>query len=328
MSVLQPTLPELGRIRAGDKQPVKGKKDVFRPNRLDRFRLTSQNPILLHKAVELGYGDEVIEWPDAPEGRQWQLYCTVEALPVYVPPMAAFSQYNELWAGAECTYRCDGQVVHRSAIGGIEEGMLCQCDTFDERVPVVTRVNVMLPDLPGLGVWRLNTQGYYAGSELQGIVQMLSAASARNTWIDAQLMITQRRQRKEGQTRVFPVITLQPVEMTPRQMLALQQPVPVKQIEMPSDDDVYLPPHSPETGEVLDRGKLLNRIVELRKEYGHPLKGFNEWIATHYAPAKTSADCTEEQLQTIIHILETDPYGMGADQPELGIKDDRTAAPF
>jgi hypothetical protein len=241
MPTLTPTLPQLGRIRAGDQ--VATKNGQTRPHRLERFRLTSQNKPLLHTAVELGYGEEVIEWPNAPEGRQWQVYCTVDSLPVIVPSLAAFSQYDELWEGSECVYRCDGATVVKSSLGtdgdGIVEGMPCMCAQFADRVPTVTRVSLFLPDMPGIGVWRLDTRGFYAGSELQGIVLMLQDAAQSGMMVPAELSITQRRQRKNKQTRVFPVIALQPREMTMGQVLQLQQPPTAKHIAAPSDVDVY-----------------------------------------------------------------------------------------
>lgn len=275
MSVLAPTLPQLGRIRAGDKQPIKGKRDIFRPNRLERFRLTSQNPVLLAKAVEAGYGDAVEEWPDAPEGRQWQLYCTVDRLPVSVPHLAAFSQYSEHWQAAECAYRCDGETLIRfvdlyetaqqrlkakdikeipqwildAHELDIIEGMPCPCAQFTELPPTVTRLNVYLPDLPGIGVWRLDTRGFYAGSELQGIALMLQEAALRGMWIDAELSITQRRKRSGGQTRVFPVIQLQPLDMSMRQVMQLRQArapqLPEAQKQLPTADDVWGEPTNP-----------------------------------------------------------------------------------
>ncbi|MGI9297848.1 MAG: hypothetical protein ACR2QC_08110 [Gammaproteobacteria bacterium] len=229
MPTLSPTLPLLGRIRAGDRS---GRNNA--PKRLDHFRLTSDNKPRLEYAVKLGWGEEVIEWPDAPEGRQWQMYGTMDSLTVVVPKIAAFSQYDELWSGAECIYRCDGTSILKTQphkdypglgeVGGIQEGMPCVCEQFSERVPTVTRVSLFLPELPGVGVWRLDTRGFYAGTELQGIVGMLEEASRRGMYIEADLGISQRKRRSNGQTRIFPVPTLQPRELTMGQILQLRQP--------------------------------------------------------------------------------------------------------
>ena len=244
MPTLETTLPLLGRIRAGDRS---GKSKA--PKRLERFRLTSDNKPRLEYAKSLGWGNEVVEWPDAPEGRQWQLYCSVDSLTVVVPQAAAFSQYDEIWSGAECIYRCDGTRVvkiqpHKDypSFGepdGICEGMACVCEEFEGRVPTVTRISLFLPELPGIGVWRLDTRGFYAGGELQGITQMLEEASRRGMYIEADLAISQRKRRSAGQSRIFPVPTLQPKEMTMGQILQLKSTQKPKAIAPPSNEDVF-----------------------------------------------------------------------------------------
>ena len=256
MAPLAPVLPELGRIRLGDQQPVKGQEGRMRPNRLDRFRLTSENKPRLDYAVSLGWGDEVTAWA-SPLGPQWQLYCTVDALTVVIPQEAAFSQYDELWHGSECIYRCDGHHLLQASIivpadgkqlrpealalnailEHLSEGMPCACEQFEERVPTVTRLSVFLPEMPGIGVWRLDTRGFYAGGELQGIANLLQAAAARQQYIEADLAISYRKVRRQGQTRTFPVPTLQPREMTMGHLLGGRPQMPA--LPPPSDADVF-----------------------------------------------------------------------------------------
>ena len=285
MAILTPTLPQLGRIRAGDTQTMKG--GDTRPNRLERWRLTSDNKPRLEYAVTLGWGEEVLEWPDAPEGRQWQLYCTVESLTVVVPHMAALSQCDELWQGSECVYRCDGVTVLKSTIDGSEEGGPCQCDTFAERPATVTRVNLYLPELPGIGVWRLDTRGFYAGSELQAVVAMLSDATASGMPIKADLAISYRKRRSGGQTRIFPVPTLQPHEMTMAHILRLD--APQRALPLPTDAEVYGLPEPTPSSELIDPEQAHEAAVVAVRERlkkamadGLPHTEFMTWIKRVY----------------------------------------------
>ena len=55
-----------------------------------------------------------------------------------------------------------------------------------------TRVNVMLRDLPGLGVWRVESTGVNAAAELAGVVQLCSEATARGRLLPAKLRLEHR----------------------------------------------------------------------------------------------------------------------------------------
>jgi len=267
VSIFEPKLQELGRIRIGDK--VKTSKGGTRPVRLETFRLTSENKPRLHFAQTL-YGGEITEWEDAPVGRQWQLITETNFLPVSVPPNQTISQAWEQWSASGCKVRCNGEFIFHAEDESLK-GMECQCpvDPAERRALAskgtacnpVTRLSVLLYDVPGIGVWRLDTGGYYAGSELMAIVPFLQAASAEGRFLNCELRLETRQVKRGGQTMVYPVVTLQPVNITLMQLLSRQIP----------DEGLIAPPQIPHRiasrSETLDRGReAIGELIEVGEE--------------------------------------------------------------
>lgn len=176
-------VPELGRIRMGDKS------EKGFPIRLRTFRLTSHSKLTLDAAAAL-YGGEVKPWTDAPNEGMFELITERDEIDVLVPAMFnVITQSYELWQGGTCERRCDGSV---EAISG--KDCLCAADGLegpDRLCDIVTRLRVMLPRVPGLGVWRLDTQGYIAATSLPATVTLL-ARLMPGQWIPAVLRAEQR----------------------------------------------------------------------------------------------------------------------------------------
>lgn len=187
---LQRRLRELGRIRLGEQRVSKNGKNY--PAKLDTFRLTSQDGAVISAAAEV-FGGDPRPWKDAPAGEQFEVVTLASCLNVIVPPTGmAFSQWNETWTGGGCKKRCDGKwdVVRDCA---------CDCDPDKRECAPHTRLSVILSDLPGLGVWRLDTQGYYAAVELAGVVDVIEAYAARGQMLPARLMLEQREVKRPGE---------------------------------------------------------------------------------------------------------------------------------
>lgn len=209
---LQRRIAEVGRIRIGQQVPTSsGRGAKKRPTKLDTFRLTSPNRTRIEQAARL-YGGDVNEW-EAPAGKQFEVITKTDTLPVIVPPSdMAFSQWYELWSGGGCQRRCDGAT---DSIGDRP----CVCDPNNRECDIHTRLSVMLRDMPGLGLWRIDTSGYYAALELQGAVDVMRMAAAAGTMLPAQLRLEQRMiKRADEQTKRFAVPVLD-VEISPAQLL-------------------------------------------------------------------------------------------------------------
>lgn len=176
---------ELGRIRLGAKATTKQGKEY--PTTLDTWRLTSGQKGYLDAAREL-YGGTVEPWADAPDEGQWQLVTDSSQLRVLIPSsLRTVSQAYELWAGGTCERRCDGTTEQLS-------GGACLCDPVSRECELMTRISIMLPDVPGLGVWRLDTSGWHAATSLPATIELLKSLSSQ-PWIPAILRLEQRSKR-------------------------------------------------------------------------------------------------------------------------------------
>lgn len=178
--------PELGRIRLGEKG------DRGQPVKLRTFRLTSHSKLLLEAAAAL-YGGTVKAWDGAPDEGMWQVTTAASELDVLIPGASgAVSQSYEVWKGGTCTRRCDGVTESVSASP-------CVCRVLGQEGPdrdceVVTRFRVILPRVPGLGVWMLTTSGWMAATTLPSTLSLLARMTS-GEWIPAVLRAEQRSKK-------------------------------------------------------------------------------------------------------------------------------------
>lgn len=232
---LQRRLAEIGRIRIG--QQVATSNGKMRPAKLATFRLTSADKVRIDHAATL-YGGHPQQW-DAPAGAQWEVVTETADLDVIVPPSdMAFSQHYELWSKGGCQRRCDGRIEV------ITQGP-CLCDPAARDCDIHTRLSVMLRDLPGLGVWRVDTSGYYAAVELQGAVEVIQLAAGRGEMLPARLRLEQRQVKRivdgKAQTRNFAVPVLD-IEVSPGQLMGSQSRAQITAGDSPVDGAARLTP--------------------------------------------------------------------------------------
>lgn len=200
---LQRRLREIGRIRIGEKVETSSGKS--RPAKIDTFRLTSRDQRVIEAASDV-WGGDVTMWDDAPDGPQWQVYLATKEIPVVVPPGdMSFSQAYEQWTAGGCKVRCDGRWDHQGDTA-------CHCDPTARACDIHSRLSLILPDVPGLGMWRLDTQSYYAAVELGGVVDLCAAQSAQGVMLPARLRLEQRSVKRvangKTQTRKFAIPVL------------------------------------------------------------------------------------------------------------------------
>lgn len=187
---VEPRLLEIGRLRMGTVEDG-------HPSKLEHWRLTSSHLDALSAASKI-YGGVVGEWQGG-----YELLTTSDVLNVMVPPNA-LTQYLEAWTAGGIQRRCDGQTE-------LISGDPCHCDGEAIRTcDPSTLLRVLLPELPGLGVWILGTKGWTAAAELQGSVALLARLPRTGEWPVAELALEQRTKVVEGQTRryVVPAIRL------------------------------------------------------------------------------------------------------------------------
>lgn len=177
---LQRRLTEVGRIRIGQKVPTSNGKT--RPGKLDRLRFTSPARHLIDAIAEQ-LGGQVKPW-QAPSGPQFEVITDAKEIPVYVPPQNIDPWY-EAWGNGYMQRRCDGE---REA----KRDVPCMCKPDSRDCKPTTRISLMLADVPGLGVWRLESHGWNAAAELSMLTEMLAQAPKP---LPARLLIQPRQQK-------------------------------------------------------------------------------------------------------------------------------------
>lgn len=203
-------LPDAGRIRIGIKVPTRNGKS--RPEKIDRFRFTSQDRIALDQVAAI-YGGTVEEWkePKAASG-QWQVITDANELRIALPPdPLGNTPIYELWSGGGCQRRCDGETCEMLTNGqdGLDlQQVPCICDRKQAlECNLHTRLSVLLPDVRFSGVWRLDTKSSNAAVELPGMVDLIRTLQDRGIQ-RATLRVEWRKQVLAGQTREFAVPVL------------------------------------------------------------------------------------------------------------------------
>ncbi|HYI67113.1 MAG TPA: hypothetical protein VEW95_09335 [Candidatus Limnocylindrales bacterium] len=221
---LQKRLRELGRIRTGEK--VAGSNGP-RPSKLDRFRLTSGSQTLIEAAAE-AYGSDkrgVRPWTNPFDNSQeYEVVVAAETLRIVVPPGQSLSQWWEMWTGGGCARRCDGE---RESI--TDKPCLCppvgkeraEAAAKGRACKPTTRVSVILPDLPDIGTWRLESHGFNAAVELAGMADILEGATRQGRMIPAKMRLDQRTVKRQGEaTRNFAVPVIEVDHAAARMLLA------------------------------------------------------------------------------------------------------------
>lgn len=84
-----------------------------------------------------------------------------------------------------------------------------------------TRIQVMLKDIEGAHVWRVETGSFYAATELPGIAKILAASKGI---IPGRLILDQRSVVRDGKTKKFAVPVLDVDGFTPAQLLSGRVP--------------------------------------------------------------------------------------------------------
>lgn len=208
---IQQRIRECGRIRIGQKGP-KGQ-----PQKLTTFRFTSFDRRAVEAAAKL-WGGEVKPCEDKDLKGQFEVITNASEIPIFASPMEP-SQYMELWSGGGCTRRCDGNTELLS-------GKPCMCDPDNDKPEMcckpTTRLPVILPDLPGLGVWRLESKGWNAATELLQSFNLLRSLNGYKDMPEGLLAIEERTSRSNGQTKRFMVPVIR-IGLAPRAVLQAAQ---------------------------------------------------------------------------------------------------------
>lgn len=218
---------ELGRLRTGytdhsgaEPRPVKSRTWIF-----------SSAARHYVEAAAVQFGGQVETWQ--PLGRnvpeQHRVITESPSIDALLSPGDPLTQANEMWTGGGCARRCDGrieQLSRRECLCLGEYGQDWYLESPKRVCRPTSRLNVMLPDMPDIGLWRVETHSYWAANEWGGTVDSILSGTGGRGLVPVALRIEQRRRLANGLTKHFPVIAVELRGLTPRQ--ALSGPIPTE----------------------------------------------------------------------------------------------------
>ncbi|MBL8048114.1 MAG: hypothetical protein JNJ45_05480 [Chthonomonas sp.] len=267
----QQRMVEVGRIRIGEKTAA------GYPTSRSTFRFTSRHKDIL-QLVQEQYGGELRPWSEKPG--EWELLSDAAEVKVLFSSkprgdgdLESLVQNWERWAGGTCTHRCDGRTCQFWRQTGTKRGKNgkvvpvherasgpCQCDhsgaACKPACKLVSRLMLILPKVPTLGMWRVDTSSMVFDTEIQALLDTLGALAPGN--VSPLLMSIEFRVKRTGpdeDNSRFPVIKLvldpDPVSLPAliagirAQSMALPEPGPVSGLgELPAPRP-SLPPGAP-----------------------------------------------------------------------------------
>lgn len=213
---IQARAAEHGRLRTGYTQ---GK----RPMRSATWVVTSHSEEHVRTAARL-WGGDVEQWqPLNSTITQWRVITKASSIEALITPGDPLNQYNEMWSAGGCQRRCDGEtelLKRQPCVCARQFGEDWHLQKKGTVCSTTSRLNVMLPDLSGMGMWRAETHSFYAASEWGGMVDMVLAGTNGQGFVPVTLRIEPRQVIREGQTKKFPVVVVELRGVTPRQALA------------------------------------------------------------------------------------------------------------
>jgi hypothetical protein len=315
---LQRQARELGRLRTGYTQGT-------RPMRSKTWVVTSHARHYVEAAAGL-WGGKVEQWqPLGNRPQQWRVITTAESIDAIMPPGDPLSQYNEMWSKGGCQRRCDGiteSIADRPCLCLAQFGEDWYLQPKGQVCAATTRLNVMLPDMPDLGVWRAETHSFYAANEWAGQLDMVLAGTGGKGFVPVALRIEPRQRVANGQTKNFPVVVVEIRGITPRQALsgplstatALDPLAPRLALEAPAPDYEAEARRCKTPDEVI---ALWNRINTTDKVRATPalltsLQAIAEDIGRGLEPAAPEADDAEDEAMDAEFFDPDDPEEMWA----------------
>ncbi|MFE0719279.1 hypothetical protein ACFW2T_33055 [Streptomyces sp. NPDC058892] len=217
---------ELGRIRTGYSRPNPKPAGRPIPVKSKTFVLSSHSRAYVERAAAL-YGGNVEEWtPQNQKTAQYRVITTATELRAVLPAGDPLSQAYELWSGGGCARRCDGETEQlsrkpclcRAKFGPdwheqneVKQGSVCK---------PTSRIGVFLPDLPDLGVWRLESKSHYAADVMAGGIDTVLQATGGKGLMPVRMWIEHREIMRAGKPKHFPVVMVVPSLPTLRQALS------------------------------------------------------------------------------------------------------------
>lgn len=321
-------LYELGIIRIGEKR-VSARTNKEYPAGRETFRITSANRGYLEHAQK-AYGGELRPWEGHPG--EFELLTERSSIPVLFSAkpdgdsgdLQSLSQRWEMWGGNTCIRRCDGctcktwfdtgrktpkgEPIHEAGT------TKCLCAHDDPAFPdlqaagkackLISRVSVILPDIPALGLWRLNTTSGVFDEEMHGVLDLVELLGMTGL-IPMTLSIDWREKRTgSGEaTERFPVPKLEYLKddkLLPAYMASVKPPPAIEAPAAPA-----LPPAEEQRQAQLDAAheylsEDLGFSVGETEAFRESCRASNRPWVTVALRARDSGCTTREQFRSFV----------------------------
>lgn len=182
------------------------------------------------------------------------------------------SSYRRVGERYELYCKGDGETANRVDGQGGRVQMAClyrDCPVFQEgKCKELGQLQFFLPDVPGIGVWQLDTSSWHTTINLNGSIQMVMALTGgRIAMVPLKLRIVPKVVNPDGRPKTVYVLTLGIDDMkltdfltrTPLLTAGMPSVEPIPEDELP--DDLYL-----ETQLVEDRVSVTPKSIERQDE--------------------------------------------------------------
>lgn len=220
IETIKASYPRVGKISAGY-MAAKQTDDriVTFPARAETLVFSSDD----HDRLELmatRLGGTVTPSPDPEVEARWRLMSNATQIEVVLPSDGerGWDAWFEHWGESGCLRRCDGKTCLFSIdphSGERQDNIKCLCAALDlegeDACKPTSRLNVVIPsllDIPGVGVWQMQSRGRATYAEIEGTLSLLrQLGGIAGVPLVLRIIIRQRRDRG-GALRTFPVLTL------------------------------------------------------------------------------------------------------------------------
>ncbi|MFF9088603.1 hypothetical protein ACF1BE_19665 [Streptomyces sp. NPDC014991] len=309
---------ELGRIRTGSSRPHQDPKKKRVPVKSQTFILSSHSRDYVAAAADL-YGGTVEQWtPQGQDVAQWRVITEARELRAILPAGDPLDQSYEMWSGGGCSRRCDGEferIRREPCICLARFGEDWHERPADQVCRPTSRINVMLPDLPDLGVWRLETKSYYAADALAGGLDTVLQATGGKGMMPVRMWIEQRTAVRQGKTKRFQVVMVVP--SLPKLRHALSGPISTAAALDPSSLDRPAIEAAPAAvPDYLADARACRTAAEVREVWHRANR------AGHVA-----RDGSDELSQALMQIARDIEQGIDPRTGEIGDQDDDEPGP-
>jgi hypothetical protein len=240
--------PRVGKIRLGEQVPTKSGGSL-RPSKIDYFRVEAEESGVTSPEAAASFHEVYGERPTS-----------LRAVLPGSTPADVFEGAFKLYGQSKLKRLCDGTACdERTATGGwAESPCICSARGYapdhKDRCKLVWSLQVLLPDVLGIGVWQIDTSSEISVRRVGAWLQMMHGLTGDLAMVEFVLDLVETKVAPEGKATSVYVLQPRATDLTPRQMLeggGRSERVQIAPVAMPA-----LPPpaieYDEDTGEVMD----------------------------------------------------------------------------